>query len=119
MKQTQDQQRKFNLFVKECKRWQPILAAEYDVEYRLVDPAEDTFYAQVTNDISAGTALIELNVNRLDECLDKSVCRTAFEEIAHLLLKEYRWVSSAFIAETFIDAIEHRIINKLKTHLIK
>ena len=117
-KPTREQQRQFNLFVKECKKWQPILAPEYDIVYMLKELDKET-YAEVNGDSSCGTAEVVLNITKLDGSFDKEIRRTAFEEIAHLMMADYRQLCSFFINEDYIDRIEHRIINKFKTHLIK
>ena len=103
------------VFINECEKWRKILAPEFDITY---ETREESGFAIVDYQLGAGTAEITVSENHLLDN-DYELRKTALEEILHLVFAEYRNLADGFMSTAFVDLQEHKIINKIKSILIK
>ncbi|RLI00943.1 hypothetical protein DRO38_05740 [Candidatus Bathyarchaeota archaeon] len=102
-------------FIKAFEYWRERLCPEFDVTYKLADIAE---YAAVEYQLGTGTAEVVLSEKHA-ESIDYELRKTAFEEASHLAFSEIRELLEGMYSRDFIDLVEHRVINKYKSILIK
>jgi len=101
----------FTLFKYYFKKWQKKLAPGFRIFFSFEELDNKNVNADISPNKSGGTATVRLNKVKSE---GNPFDLMAFHEACHLLLSRFRLEAGQFLAETYLNEIEHEIIRKLE-----